>query len=99
GCRSSAPSSWPTRSGPPPTAARTRRRARAHSASTARRNGGATDTTNEESAVPDTTGSLFEVPAEADLPEGLRNLFAKASERLGFVQNVVRASSFAPDGP
>jgi uncharacterized peroxidase-related enzyme len=47
--------------------------------------------------VPDTTGSLFEVPAEADLPEGLRNLFAKARERLGFVPNVFRVYSFRPE--
>ena len=31
------------------------------------------------------TGSWFPVPDEAQLPDGLRGLFAKARERLGFV--------------
>ena len=31
------------------------------------------------------TGSWFPVPDESDLPDGLRGLFAKARERLGFV--------------
>lgn len=43
------------------------------------------------------TGSLFDVPPEADLPEGLRKLFAKARERLGFVPNVFRVYSFRPE--
>jgi uncharacterized peroxidase-related enzyme len=43
------------------------------------------------------TGSHFEVPDEAELPEGLRKLFAKARERLGFVPNVFRVYSYRPD--
>jgi uncharacterized peroxidase-related enzyme len=43
------------------------------------------------------TGSLFDVPQEQDLPEGLRKLFAKARERLGFVPNVFRVYSFRPE--
>ena len=42
-------------------------------------------------------GSWFPVPAEADLPDGLRGLFAKARERIGFVPNVFRAYSFRPE--
>src|ERR1700736_6009124 len=41
--------------------------------------------------------SWFPVPPEADLPENLRGLFAKARERLGFVPNVFRAYSFRPE--
>ena len=41
--------------------------------------------------------SWFPVPAEADLPDDLRKLFARARERLGFVPNVFRAWSFRPD--
>jgi uncharacterized peroxidase-related enzyme len=52
---------------------------------------------SEESTVPETTGSLFDVPPEADLPEDLRKLFAKARERLGFVPNVFRVYSFRPE--
>src|ERR1700685_2188611 len=52
---------------------------------------------NEVSAVPDTTGSLFDVPSEANLPEGLRKLFAKAREQLGFVPNVFRVYAFRPE--
>src|ERR1700756_4973732 len=44
----------------------------------------------------DTTGSWFPVPDEAELPDGLRRLFAKARERLGFVPNVFRVYSFRP---
>jgi uncharacterized peroxidase-related enzyme len=47
--------------------------------------------------VTDDTGSLFEVPEESDLPEGLRKLFAKAREALGFVPNVFRVYSFRPE--
>jgi uncharacterized peroxidase-related enzyme len=47
--------------------------------------------------VPDETGSLFDVPPEADLPEGLRKLFAKARENLGFIPNVFRVYSFRPE--
>src|SRR5579883_2828677 len=43
------------------------------------------------------TGSLFDVPPEDELPEGLRKLFAKARERLGFVPNVFRVYSYRPE--
>ena len=43
------------------------------------------------------TGSLFDVPHEADLPEGLRKLFAKVRERLGFVPNVFRVYAYRPE--
>jgi uncharacterized peroxidase-related enzyme len=43
------------------------------------------------------TGSYFDVPDEAELPEGLRKLFARARERLGFVPNVFRVYSFRPE--
>lgn len=43
------------------------------------------------------TGSWFPVPAEHELPEGLRGLFAKARERLGFVPNVFRVYAFRPE--
>ena len=43
------------------------------------------------------TGSWFPVPDEAELPDGLRGLFAKARERLGFVPNVFRVYSFRPE--
>jgi uncharacterized peroxidase-related enzyme len=42
-------------------------------------------------------GSWFPVPAEAELPDGLRGLFVKARERLGFVPNVFRAYAFRPE--
>ena len=42
------------------------------------------------------TGSWFPVPNEAGLPDDLRNLFAKARERLGFVPNVFRVYAFRP---
>src|SRR4051794_27694455 len=44
-----------------------------------------------------TTGSWFPVPEPAELPEDLRKLFAKATERLGFVPNVFRTYAFRPD--
>jgi uncharacterized peroxidase-related enzyme len=44
----------------------------------------------------DDTGSWFPVPDEAQLPDDLRGLFAKARERLGFVPNVFRVYSFRP---
>jgi uncharacterized peroxidase-related enzyme len=44
----------------------------------------------------DPTGSWFPVPAEDELPDDLRGLFAKARERLGFVPNVFRVYSFRP---
>jgi uncharacterized peroxidase-related enzyme len=47
--------------------------------------------------VSDDTGSLFEVPAESELPEGLQKLFAKAREALGFVPNVFRVYSYRPE--
>jgi len=43
------------------------------------------------------TGSWFPVPPEADLPQSLQGLFAKARERLGFVPNVFRVWSFRPE--
>jgi uncharacterized peroxidase-related enzyme len=43
------------------------------------------------------TGSWFPVPAEHELPEGLRGLFAKARDRLGFVPNVFRVYAFRPE--
>ena len=43
------------------------------------------------------TGSWFPVPDESDLPDGLRGLFAKARERLGFVPNVFRVYAFRPE--
>ena len=43
------------------------------------------------------TGSWFPVPADAELPDGLRGLFAKARERIGFVPNVFRVYAFRPD--
>ena len=42
-------------------------------------------------------GSWFGVPDEAELPDNLRGLFAKARERFGFVPNVFRAWSFRPE--
>jgi uncharacterized peroxidase-related enzyme len=42
-------------------------------------------------------GSWFPVPDEAELPDGLRGLFGKARERLGFVPNVFRAYAFRPE--
>lgn len=44
--------------------------------------------------MPDDTGSWFPVPDEEELPDGLRGLFAKSREKLGFVPNVFRAWSF-----
>jgi uncharacterized peroxidase-related enzyme len=41
--------------------------------------------------------SWFPVPPEEDLPEGLRKLFGKARERLGFVPNVFRVYSYRPE--
>lgn len=41
--------------------------------------------------------SWFPVPDEADLPDDLRGLFAKARERIGFVPNVFRVYSFRPE--
>src|SRR5689334_14870543 len=43
------------------------------------------------------TGSWFPVPEESELPDGLRGLFAKARERLGFVPNVFRVYAFRPE--
>ena len=43
------------------------------------------------------TGSWFPVPEEADLPDGLRGLFAKAREKLGFVPNVFRVWAYRPE--
>src|SRR3954454_6249485 len=43
------------------------------------------------------TGSWFPVPSEDELPDGLRGLFAKARERLGFVPNVFRVYAYRPE--
>jgi len=43
------------------------------------------------------TGSWFPVPEESELPDGLRGLFAKARENLGFVPNVFRVWAFRPE--
>jgi uncharacterized peroxidase-related enzyme len=43
------------------------------------------------------TGSWFPVPDESELPDGLRGLFAKAREKLGFVPNVFRVWAFRPE--
>ena len=43
------------------------------------------------------TGSWFPVPSEDALPDPLKNLFAKARERLGFVPNVFRVYAFRPE--
>jgi uncharacterized peroxidase-related enzyme len=53
------------------------------------------DTTETTDSVHD-TGSWFPVPDDADLPDDLRSLFAKARERLGFVPNVFRVYAFRP---
>lgn len=41
--------------------------------------------------------SWYPVPAEDELPEDLRGLFAKARENLGFVPNVFTAYAFRPE--
>jgi uncharacterized peroxidase-related enzyme len=45
----------------------------------------------------DRVGSWFPVPADEELPDSLRGLFAKARERLGFVPNVFRVYAFRPE--
>jgi uncharacterized peroxidase-related enzyme len=45
----------------------------------------------------ESTGSWFPVPAEAELTDGLRGLFSKARERLGFVPNVFRVYAYRPE--
>ena len=40
---------------------------------------------------------FFPVPDEAELPERLQKLFAKARETIGFVPNVFRGYSYRPD--
>jgi uncharacterized peroxidase-related enzyme len=45
----------------------------------------------------DKVGSWFPVPADEELPDSLRGLFAKARERLGFVPNVFRVYAFRPE--
>jgi uncharacterized peroxidase-related enzyme len=42
-------------------------------------------------------GSWFPVPNEADPPEEVAGLFAKARETVGFVPNVFRAYAFRPE--
>lgn len=46
---------------------------------------------------PGSVGSWFAVPDEEALPDGLRKLFAKARESLGFVPNVFRVWAFRPE--
>jgi uncharacterized peroxidase-related enzyme len=41
--------------------------------------------------------SWFPVPAEDELPDDLRSLFAKAQANLGFVPNVFRVYAFRPE--
>jgi uncharacterized peroxidase-related enzyme len=41
--------------------------------------------------------SWYPVPDDADLPEDLAKLFAKAQANLGFVPNVFRAFAYRPD--
>src|ERR671932_1540785 len=41
--------------------------------------------------------SLFPVPDEVELPEGLQGHFRKAREAVGFVPNVFRAYSYRPE--
>ena len=43
------------------------------------------------------TGSWFPVPDDEDVPAGLKGLFAKARERIGFVPNVFRVYAFRPE--
>ncbi|MFN2563330.1 MAG: peroxidase-related enzyme [Jatrophihabitans sp.] len=40
---------------------------------------------------------FFPLPDEAELPERLRGLFAKARETIGFVPNVFRSYSYRPE--
>ena len=40
---------------------------------------------------------FFPIPEESALPEGLRKLFGKARERMGFVPNVFRVYSYRPE--
>ena len=42
------------------------------------------------------TGSWFPVPTDEQLPDGLRGLFAKSRQRLGFVPNVFRVYAYRP---
>jgi len=56
-----------------------------------------TGTAHTTSDASTETGSWFPVPDETELPDGLRKLFAKARERLGFVPNVFRVYAFRPD--
>jgi uncharacterized peroxidase-related enzyme len=53
--------------------------------------------TRDARAVDAETGSWFPVASDAEIPQSLRGLFAKAQERLGFVPNVFRAYSFRPE--
>jgi uncharacterized peroxidase-related enzyme len=53
--------------------------------------------TTHSTDTAETSGSWFPVPDEAELPDGLRGLFAKARERLGFVPNVFRVYAFRPE--
>lgn len=40
---------------------------------------------------------FFPVPDDEELPSNLRSLFAKATEKLGFVPNVFRAYAYRPE--
>jgi hypothetical protein len=56
--------------------------------------------TDVEHISPEGTGvpvSWFPVPEEPELPEGLRGLFRKARESIGYVPNVFRAYSYPPE--
>jgi uncharacterized peroxidase-related enzyme len=54
--------------------------------------------TERRTGEPDAeTGSWFPVPADDELPEGLRGLFAKARDRIGFVPNVFRVYAYRPE--
>lgn len=51
----------------------------------------------QEGHPPGSVGSWFPVPDEDGLPEGVRKLFARARENLGFVPNVLRVWAFRPE--
>lgn len=51
---------------------------------------------NEPQPYPE-TGWFFPAPADDELPEGLKKLFAKARDNLGFVPNVFRAYAHRPE--
>ncbi len=55
------------------------------------------DESPQDGHPPGSAGSWFPVPDEETLPDGLRKLFAKARERVGFVPNVFRVWAFRPE--